>query len=257
MRKLNILKPFVVAAIIMTSVFACKTNNVEFTTVSVADSSRNHSNDTAIYNFISIKYVDAKSTDSKSSIANNINKDFFAWLNGFFYNDTESLTKDNLKEAVASEIKKFIKDINEDATLAGCQTCKNAELIVSVDSVYQNDKIVSVVYSFYQYSGGAHGNHGVIAFNYQKNGAPITAENLSTNIDELTAIAKQTFIEQNGELKNYWFDNENFHLPDVFYFTENATVFYYAPSEIAPYSDGDIYIEISNDKVKHLIDYIN
>ncbi|MDR2652901.1 MAG: DUF3298 and DUF4163 domain-containing protein [Prevotellaceae bacterium] len=260
MIRLSILKQFVVAAIFMTSVFACKTNNkssLEFKLVTVADSSLNYSNDTTISNVISINYFEATAGD-KNSIADSINKDFFEWLGAFFDNDGETLTKDNLKDVVASEIKKFIKEINEeDGYLFDCEACRHTELFVDAEPIYQNGKITSLVYSFYQYSGGAHGAHGITSFNYTKDGTLVTIENLSTNIDELTAIAEQVFINQNGEVKDYWFDDDKFYLPDVFFFTENSIVFYYGIYEIAAYAAGDIYIELNNEEVKHLIDYIN
>ncbi|MDR0754025.1 MAG: DUF3298 and DUF4163 domain-containing protein [Prevotellaceae bacterium] len=257
---MNILKQFAVTVICITFVFACKTNsksNFEFMPVTVADSIQNYSNDTAISNIISIKYFDAKNTKSGDSVADNINNDFFAWLEPFFDNGGELLTKDNLKDAVASEIKRFIKDINEDESLADCESCKHAELFIDTRPVYQNGKIISLVYSFNQYSGGAHGTYGLATFNYKKDGTPVTTENLSSDIDELTAVARQAFIRQNGELANFWFDNDEFYLSDVFYFTEKSVVFYYSLYEIAPYSAGDINVEINNDDVKHLIEYIN
>ncbi|MDR2292775.1 MAG: DUF3298 and DUF4163 domain-containing protein [Prevotellaceae bacterium] len=260
MNILKQLKQFAVTMICITSVFACKTNkesNLEFTPITVADSIQNYSNDTAISNIISINYFDAKITKNGDSVACNINNDFFAWLEPFFDNGGNQVTKDNLKDVVASEIKRFIKDINEDKSLADCESCKHAELFIDTLPIYQNDKIVSLVYTFNQYSGGAHSTYGLTAFNYKKDGTPVTTENLSKNINELSEIAQKAFIQQNGELKDYWFDDNKFYLPEVFYFTEKSVIFYYSLYEIAAYSAGDIYIELNNDDVKHLIEYIN
>jgi hypothetical protein len=259
-KRKNVLLNTVFAAICMAFVFACKTDiksNIEFTPLTVADSSHNYSNDTAINNIISIKYFEAKSEENGNSVANIINGDFFAWISPFFDIDSEQITKNNLKNVVASSIKTFIKDINEDKLLVDCVSCKHAELLVEPRQAYQNDRIVSLVYSFSQYSGGAHGNYGIATFNYKKDGTPLTVENLSTNIDELAKIAEQAFIKQNGELAKFQFDGGKFYLPDVFYFTEKSVKFYYSLYEIAPYAAGDIYVELDNDEVKHLIDYIN
>jgi hypothetical protein len=263
MKKIKINKVLLNAiftVICMASVIACKTDkkiNFEFIPVSVADSSYNYSNDTAINGMVSIKYFEAKSEENGNYVADKINNDFFAWLSPFFEIDSEQITKENMKDVVASSIKTFIKDVNENESLADCAPCKHAELFVEPRQVYQNDRIVSLVYSFRQYSGGAHGNYGTATFNYKKDGTSVTLENLSTNIDELEEIAEQAFIKQNGELAKFQFDNNKFYLPNVFYFTEKSVVFYYCLYEIAPYSAGDIYVELDNDKVKHLIDYIN
>jgi hypothetical protein len=261
MKRMRKLWQPIVAAVIITSVFACKTDskiNIEFTPIAVADSSYNYSNDTTINNIITVNYLEAKYASEENSIANTINNDFFDWLKQFFdTNDDLIITKNNLKDVVASEIKTFVKDINENKLLADCESCRFAEFSVKPFS-YQNNSIVSLVYNFYQYSGGAHGNYGCTAFNYnKKNGTPVTIENLSTNIDELTAIAEKAFVEQNGELSDYWFEDNIFYLPDVFYFAENKIVFYYNIYEIASYSAGAILLELNNDDVKHIIDYLN
>ncbi|MDR1348769.1 MAG: DUF3298 and DUF4163 domain-containing protein [Prevotellaceae bacterium] len=260
--KMNKLWQCLVAIVFIMSVFACKTNNkfnIEVTSKTVADSSCNYTDDTTINNVITINYLEAKCVSGENCIAETVNQDFFTWLKQFFfvdYNDTE-ITKDNLKDAVASEIKAFIKDVNEDESLADCESCRYAELSVS-SSLYQNSSIISSVYMYYQYSGGAHGGYGCTAFNYsKKDGTPITVENLSTNIDELTAIAEKAFVEQNGEITDYWFEDNKFYLPDVFFFTENKIEFYYNLYEIASYAAGAIVIELNNDDVKHLIDYLD
>lgn len=262
MNKVNKLRQLIVAIVFVMSVFACKTNNrsnVEVTSITVADSSYNYTDDTTINNIVIINYLDAKCASGENSIAETVNQDFFIWLKQFFFvdNDDTDITKDNLKDVVASDIKAFIKDVNEDKSLADCKPCRSAELSVS-SSLYQNSSIISAVYSYYQYSGGAHGGYGCTAFNYsKKDGTPITVENLSTNIDELTAIAEKAFVEQNGEITDYWFEDNKFYLPDVFYFTENKIEFYYNLYEIASYAAGAIVIELNNDDVKHLIDYLD
>ncbi|MDR1985037.1 MAG: DUF3298 and DUF4163 domain-containing protein [Prevotellaceae bacterium] len=255
------LTKIIITVIFITSVFACKKNNkanLEFTVVTVADSSRNYTNDTTISNFISISYFESKKTNSENFIADIINQDFFAWLGSFlFAEDSVTLTKNNLNDVIATDIKRFIKDTNEDESIIDCETCKHIELSIDTFLLYQNSKIVSLAYSYYQYSGGAHGFYGQIAFNYdKKDGTPVTIDNLSTNIAELTAIAEQAFIKQNGELKDYWFEDDVFFLPDAFYFTEGKITFYYSIYEIASFAAGDITVELNNDDIKHIIDYI-
>jgi hypothetical protein len=261
MKKTGKLCIIVVAIIFVTSDFACKTDskmNVEFTPIAVADSSSNYSDDTTINNVITVNYLEAKYANGENSIADMMNHDFFAWLKQFFSNDYAdiTITKNNLKDVVASKIKTFIKDINEDEMLVNCESCRHAELSIESSS-YQNSNIVSLVHRFYQYSGGAHGNYGCTAFNYnKKDGTSIAVENLSTNIDGLTAIAEKAFVEQNGKLTDFQFENNRFYLPDVFYFTENGIVFYYNIYEIAPYATGAVILELNNDDVKHLVDYL-
>ncbi|MDR0421143.1 MAG: DUF3298 and DUF4163 domain-containing protein [Prevotellaceae bacterium] len=262
MKKLNKSWQIVAATVLIMSAFACNTNknksSIEFIPVTVTDSSSNYSDDTTMFNIIQINYLEAKS-NTDDSIANIINQDFFAYLQQFFFaeNADMTMTKDNIQDIIASEIKTFIKDISEEESLADCESCRIAELSIG-SSVYQTDKIISLVYRYYQYSGGAHGDSGCMAFNYNReDGAPITIDNLTADIDELTEIAEKAFVEQNGTLADYWFEDDRFYLPEVFYFEKNKIVFCYNIYEIAPYTAGSIILELNNDDVKHLIDYIN
>ncbi|MDR3287044.1 MAG: DUF3298 and DUF4163 domain-containing protein [Prevotellaceae bacterium] len=259
MKKMNALKQIIIGTILITAVFACKKSDkahVEFTFITVADSTGNYTADTTINGFISISYYDAKCNNNEISIADSINKDFFAWLS--ISEDNEIVvTRDNLKDRVSAEINRFIKEINEDESLADCESCRNSEYTVEPQLQYQNNKIVSLVYTYYQYSGGAHGIDGLVAFNYdKKNGAVVNLDNLSSNIDELTAIAKKAFVEQNGKLDDFWFDDNGFYLPNTFYFDTDNIVFYYQRYDIASYAAGDFKIVLKNDEVKHLISYI-
>ncbi|MDR3227380.1 MAG: DUF3298 and DUF4163 domain-containing protein [Prevotellaceae bacterium] len=259
MKNMKALKQIIIAAIFITAVFACKKSdktNVEFTFITVADSTGNYTDDTTINCFISISYYDAKCNGNKTFLADSINKDFFAWLS--ISEDSEIVvTRDNLKECVAAEINRFIKEINEDESLADCESCRYSEHIVEPQLQYQNSKIVSLVYSYYQYSGGAHGMYGITTFNYdKKDGTVVNIDNLSSNIDSLTVIAQKAFVEQNGSLDDFWFDDDGFYLPNTFYFDTDYIIFYYHLYDIAPYAAGDFKVMLSNDEVKHLVKYI-
>jgi hypothetical protein len=277
MGKKNILKQlkqFVMVAICVTSAFACTTNKesiLEFTRVTVADSSLHYSKDTTIDYHISISYFEATCANKKYSIADIINKDFFAYLKYYFlawdylsmedlsYVNDVTITKDNLGDIIALMTKGFRDVITGNDWRPDFEPeYKSETLIINSDSVYQSDKVISLVYSIYRYSmGTTHGHSALMPFNYNKDGMLLTLQNLSSNIDELTRIAEQAFIKQNGELGEYWFKDGIFYLPDLFYFTKNSIVFHYALYEIASYADGFIHIELNNDDVKHLIEYVN
>ena len=264
---MKIFKHIAVTVVVLLFAAACKKSenkkndnaNIEFSVVTVVDEAENYTSDTTIYNVITINYVEAKSNNPQdTAVVSNINKDFFAWLSPFFLtNEKYMLTEDNIKDAIANEIKAFIEDINTDETLADCETCRYAEFSVDTCKLYQTDKIVSIAYNYYQYSGGAHGYSGFATFNYDRQTAKsITIDNLSTNIAELTTIAEKVFVQKNGDIKDFWFENEKFYLPNIFYFTETQIVFYYSIYEIAPYAAGSVTVEIDYNQVKNLVEYI-
>ena len=265
---MQIFKLLVVTCIIMIFIVACKksdnktndnvTVNIEFNVITVADSVENYTNDSTLYNVIKISYFEAKGDSTQKLFIDNINEDFFTWLSSFLFTEAQyTVTKNNINDVVTAEIKKFINDIDADESLIDCESCRNAELAIDASEFYQTDKIMSIVYSHYQYSGGAHGYYGIATFNYSKQTAePITINNLSANIDELTTIAEKAFIRQIGDIKDFWFDGGIFYLPKIFYFTEKGIVFYYSIYEIACYADGAITLELEYNQVKNLIKYM-
>lgn len=263
---MKLLKHIVIAAFAMLFVIACKKSedkknanaDIEFNVISVTDGAANYTDDTTIYNAIKINYIEAINNNQQDAVVDNINKDFFTWLSSFLFSEEGyAVTKNNIKDAIASEIKRFIKDINEDESFTDCETCRQAEFSIDTCGLYQTDKIISISYYYYTYSGGAHGLYGITTFNYNKQTTqPITIDNLSTNISELTAIAEKAFIKQNGDIKKFWFEHEKFYLPNIFYFTEKGIVFYYSIYEIASYAEGAITFELDYNQVKNLTEYV-
>lgn len=265
---MTIFKHLIITAIVIVFAAACKKNdnkkdngtNVNFSLVTIVDSAKNYTQDTTIRNDVSISYLNAESNSPEMSFADSINKDFFAWISPFYFAEKQSLhliTKNNIKDAVASSIKKFIQNVSEDESLVDCETCKMAEFILDTVSLYQTGKIISIAYNFYHYSGGAHGYYGITAFNYDmQTTSRITPDNLSANIDELTAIAEKAFIRQHGDISDFNFDNNKFYLPKIFYFTEKGIVFYYSIYEIAPFAAGAITVELGYNEIKNIVEYI-
>jgi hypothetical protein len=252
MRQINLW----VALALITTVFACQNNkNTQFvfTTISVADSIQNYTDDTTLSYVIAINFAEASVPQSGStSLAGRINNDFFEWLGMPF--DAAQTAENAIKSYVALEFERFGLDVADSP--ADCAACRSAEFTVTPKNQYQNSKVVSLVYEWWQYSGGAHGMYGINAFNYDKNKeTTIDIGNLSTDADAFTAIAENKFVEQNGSLDKFMF-NDGFYLPDTFYFTTDAIIFYYHPYEIASYADGAITLTLKNSDISHLVSYI-
>jgi hypothetical protein len=242
--------------ILMLVVFACQNKskpNLEFTFVGVSDSSQNYTQDTTINDVIKIDYV---VTSSKTpSLADTINAAFFAWLKeGRFRAYKGVITKDNLKEVIATDIKHFVKDVEG---ITDCRPCKEAVFEITPQMQYQNANVVSLTYFCYSYEGGAHGNSRRFTLNHdKKDGTVITPDRLTTDLNALTSVVEKAFIEKYGTLEDFWFENGKFYMPTTFYFDEGKTVFYYLTGEIAANVTGEITVELKNEEVKHLINYL-
>ncbi|MDR3235513.1 MAG: RsiV family protein [Prevotellaceae bacterium] len=247
-----------VAIALITTVFACQNNKntqLVFTTISVTDSIQNYTDDTTLSYVININFVETSDRQSGSTpLTNRINSDFFE-LFDMPFDDSEQTVENTLKSYMVLEFERFIHDVADAPT--DCAACRSAEFTLTPKNQYQNNQISSLAYEWWQYSGGAaHGMYGMNVFNYDKNNETvIDLYNLSTDMNKITAIAESKFIEQNGDLENFTF-TDGFYLPDTFYFTDDAIIFYYHPYDIASYADGAITLTLKNSDVKHLITYI-
>lgn len=117
--------------------------------------------------------------------------------------------------------------------------------------VLYNDKgILSYSVNTYSYTGGAHGN----------NVNNVASINLSTKKRiSLESILDDTNIEvlKNEVLKNlherYQLLNDEIELSDNFFIDDNGINFIFDPFELAAYSDGEISVSISWDKIKTML----
>lgn len=128
---------------------------------------------------------------------------------------------------------------------------------------YQDDKLLAFCMETYSYTGGAHGYRSshYLLFDTKK-GALITREELIKDVDGFTALAEQKFREHYASDTNtplneqgFMFENDQFHLPDNIGFTNDGLKLIYNPYEIAPYSSGQITLEIPYSEVNAFLGY--
>jgi len=157
-------------------------------------------------------------------------------------------------QSQAQEVKEFIEDFEETNFIP--YTFKYAaEVFENTDSVFSFEK------SFYQYTGGAHGNGGKHFWNFDPNtGAEIRLEDLfsKNELSKLVELGELSFrktrkIHKDKNLKDlgYEFD-DGFSLTGNFLITNMGLVFYCAPYEIGPYAFGDTEFTISLASIKKI-----
>lgn len=134
----------------------------------------------------------------------------------------------------------------------------------SVEVAYENEELVTLHFSDYQFSGGAHPNqHDTFQSFVKVDGRHITEEALtpdSTAYHRLLQLAEDHFRftfelleEESLEEAGFFFDDGNFHLAENIAFTEYGLLIYYNNYEVAPYVMGPISIELSYDELEHLL----
>ena len=130
------------------------------------------------------------------------------------------------------------------------------EAYVNENIYLRTDTIVSVGISMEIFSGGAHGYKNLTFLNFD----PRTGEKLAYNDifePEFSAFVEERFRrEQNiPEADNinstgFWFEDNNFHLPENIGFSEDKVILVYNAYEIAAYAAGEILMEIPIEEVR-------
>ena len=131
----------------------------------------------------------------------------------------------------------------------------------SINVKFQHYPFISLSTTWYEFTGGAHGNHGTIFTNYNcETQSGITIQDIfdAKQHLELTKIAEQIFRKNEGlketdDYSNYFFDNGKFILPDNFSIRKNGLLFQYGIYEIKPYVDGTTDLFVPFDDIKYLI----
>ena len=140
----------------------------------------------------------------------------------------------------------------------------------SISSSFTNSKIASLIQNFYEYTGGAHGNYGVVGLNYYLNPTiKIELQSLFEYNDQeniLKFISNycledicNNHIENPNEIKNYrdrsesiFFENsldfnwENFN---NFSISKNSIDINFNPYQILPYSYGAPLVSIPIEQI--------
>lgn len=120
-------------------------------------------------------------------------------------------------------------------------------------SVQNDDQFfVNLKVDHYQFTGGAHGYNASQSILIDKvNGKKLSVDKMFTNHDIVKRKIEMIFREQFdipfGKSLNefgFFFENDQFKLPENIFFGDDLILFVYNPYEIAPYSSGIITLEV-------------
>jgi hypothetical protein len=129
---------------------------------------------------------------------------------------------------------------------------------ISITTSFSSSSILCLKTDFYSFTGGAHGNGRTTFLNFD----PLTGNlkptsSILNNKKEFTDFVEKVFRNKKEiPLKDpinstgYWFENENFYLPESIGISKTEVIIIYNQYEIASYADGPIEIRIPIDKAK-------
>lgn len=132
------------------------------------------------------------------------------------------------------------------------------EAKVNVTKEVFNDKIVNFVFDYYTFTGGAHGNPGVISVFYNtETGNEVPQKELFLNYEGFKKLVKEKFYKEHNLAANaslndngFMFEGNTFYLPENIIITSNEVIVRYNHYEIASYADGPTELKFSYQEVK-------
>ncbi len=161
--------------------------------------------------------------------------------------DTQISNLEELTENFISDYKKAVESFSSEPPW---------EAYLNQSIYRQDEQLLSIGTTTEIFSGGAHGYKNLSFLNFD----PKTGEQLSWKdifTPEFKKYAERRFREEhkipaedNINSTGFWFENEAFHLPANIGFTDEQVILIYNSYEIAPYADGDFYMEIPMEEVR-------
>ncbi len=203
--------------------------------------------DTAEYDctIISLEVVKAKGAEVSEDINQKLEEHVIQLISS--EEDPAATSLEELSENFINDYKEAAKSFSEEPPW---------EAYLNENVYFKSDSLVSIGITAEIFSGGAHGYKTLTFLNFNPNtGEKYSAEDLFT--PEFTGFIEGKFrskfdipSEDNINSTGFWFENDVFQLPENIGFEEDKVILIYNSYEIAPYSAGDIYMEIPFEEVR-------
>lgn len=189
-------------------------------------------------------------SDNNKNIDEKLNSEITKTISSFYnVNSVEETSK-----TFIDDFKNYVNEFPE---------ASNNKWNISMKYKVSNNtkKLLSLSFLMEGYTGGAHGFNNIIYTNYNPStGETLKLADLISDVDKLTSIARETFVDDNNldpnkslNTQGFWFINDTFKLNNNFKVSDQGISFHYNQYEIAPYSQGPIEINIPTSKLEGLM----
>ena len=172
---------------------------------------------------------------------------------------TDDYSKNGIKKALVEKKEKTFSEKKEDEWLKNWDS-SDAWVLDLYDNIKMNvfsktDTLLTILYSFETYEGGAHGSYGECYKIFDlKNNKQILLTNIIKNTKDKiwNEILMNKFIQQYDETKDMLLE-DTISLNDNFFFDDKEITFVYNHYEITAYAAGIIFIQIPFYEIKNLL----
>ncbi len=199
--------------------------------------------DTAEYD-CSVITLDVIRASGASEVSAEINRNLDEHLIKLITSEEDTGVKnlDELSEKFLNEYRQASESFEEEPPW---------EAYVNENIYLRNEAIVSIGITTEIFSGGAHGYKTLTFVNFNpETGEVYTPGDIFT--EDFLSFVEQRFrqeqdIPENDNINStgFWFEDDEFRLPENIGFSEEKVILVYNSYEIAPYAAGDIVMEIS------------
>lgn len=235
----------VVALIALITVGCNQEKNIEFSSESFTEKELSICKNSKCPE-VTINYVEVFGDDKVSEKINKKIKNFI--YSSLLMGEDSIPTAKSIQEAATGFIEIYNADKAQFPDMAGEYFAE-----ISVNEIFTSKEHLCFEMRQYLFTGGAHG-YGTTSFlNINpKTGEELTSKELFKNNKDFTAFAEKKFraekkiakdqsINENG----FWFENDQFYLPESVGFTQDSLIFVYNQYDIASYADGPIELKIA------------
>jgi hypothetical protein len=171
-----------------------------------------------------------------------------------------------MKDSLSSQkINEYLKDvftnIPEFYEIENCDSTNALIYEVSYTTSLNSDGFISLIFNYYEYSGGAHGNYSSFGININTHTGNLIS--LEEVIDEkyfpdlallIEKKLKDKYNVNNLTDAGFFEDKITIDLERNFYFTPHSMVIGFDPYEIAPYSMGMIEVELLFSEIERFLE---
>ncbi|NLO90327.1 MAG: DUF4163 domain-containing protein [Clostridia bacterium] len=163
------------------------------------------------------------------------------------------------KEAMdfKKETEKITREVIEESKEQGWPL-RTGSVYIEYEARINDNKTMSISVTYYQYTGGAHGNSYKKTVNLDLvNEKELLLNEFFADSDAFKKVLTDELLKQMTNDKDDLFAEalEDFKASDdlKFYLTDEAIVFYFNPYEIAPYAKGIVEYKVPYDALKDIL----
>ncbi|GAB4300524.1 MAG: DUF3298 and DUF4163 domain-containing protein [Ignavibacteriaceae bacterium] len=167
---------------------------------------------------------------------------------------------DEIIDSLNSFLKTEFTSLPEFYDINNCGPDYHFTYEASFEVKYADDKYLSIVFSFYEYSGGAHGNFASTAYNLDlKTGKRLMLGDIIRDnaFEKLTSLTVESLLRKfnSASLTEAGMFEDTLIISQTqdYFLSENGITIQFDPYEIAPYYIGEIEADIGKQEILEIL----